>query len=126
MIQNLENYLSIWSIALLSVRSGSSGLRRKSIALERKSVLRSTKKKYDRIHTPECHCMFRHLVQKTLGREFRFDSFFMDLQTGNLFRNVSLGPFVKRGLPTNRVETKHIIKNYISLINPRLPLLLQN
>jgi hypothetical protein len=65
----------------------------------------------------------RHLVQKTLGREFRFDSFFMDLQTGNLFRNVSLGPFVKRGLPTNRVETKHIIRNYISLINPRLPLI---
>lgn len=30
---------------------------------------------------------------------------------------------MKRGLPTNRLETKNIIKNYISLINPRLPLL---
>lgn len=55
--------------------------------------------------------------------EFRFDTFFMDLQTGNLFRNVSMGPLLSRGLPTNRLETKHIIRNYISLINPRLPLL---
>lgn len=47
----------------------------------------------------------------------------MDLQSGNLFRNISLGPFVQRGLPTSKQETKYIIRNYISVINPQLPLL---
>ena len=47
----------------------------------------------------------------------------MDLQNGNLFRNISIGPFIKRGLPTTREESKHIIRNYISLVDPRLPLL---
>ena len=65
----------------------------------------------------------RGLIQNNIGREFRFDTFFKDLQTGHLLTNITVGPFAKRGVFFNKKEAKSIIKHYISTINPRLPIL---
>ena len=37
----------------------------------------------------------RNIIQNTLGREFRFDTFFRDLQSGNLFTNITVGPYAR-------------------------------
>ena len=65
----------------------------------------------------------RNTIQNTLGREFRFDTFFRDLQSGNLFTNITVGPYARRGLFFDREETRSIIQHYISMLNPKLPLL---
>ena len=65
----------------------------------------------------------RNTIQSTLGREFRFDTFFRDLQSGNLFTNITVGPYARRGLFFDREETRSIIQHYISMLNPKLPLL---
>lgn len=65
----------------------------------------------------------RNIIQNTLGREFRYDTFFRDLQTGNLFTNITVGPFARTGLFFDRGETRSIIRHYISMLNPKLPLL---
>ena len=65
----------------------------------------------------------RNIIQNTLGREFRFDTFFRDLQSGNLFTNITVGPFARTGLFFDRTETRSIIRHYISMLNPKLPLL---
>ena len=65
----------------------------------------------------------RNTIQNTLGREFRFDTFFRDLQSGNLFTNITIGPYSRRGLFLDRSETRSIIKQYMSMLNPQLPLL---
>ena len=65
----------------------------------------------------------RNSIQKLLGQEFRFDTFFRDLQSGQLLTNITAGPFARTGLFFDRKETESIIRHYISLVNPRLPLL---
>ena len=65
----------------------------------------------------------RNIIQNTLGREFRFDTFFRDLQSGHLFTNITMGPFARRGLFLDRKETRGILRHYISMLNPKLPLL---
>ena len=65
----------------------------------------------------------RNIIQNTLGREFRFDTFFRDLQSGHLFTNITMGPFARRGLFLDRKETRSILRHYISMLNPKLPLL---
>jgi len=65
----------------------------------------------------------RKLIEKTIGKEFRFDTFFRELESGQIFRNISIGPFESRGLLFDRMETRYIIKNYISAANPKLPLI---
>ena len=65
----------------------------------------------------------RNIIQNTLGREFRFDTFFRDLQSGNLFTNITVGPFARTGLFFDRTETRSIIRHYISMLNAKLPIL---
>lgn len=81
----------------------------------------------------------RNIIQHTLGREFRFDTFFRDLQvaqcgslvqyisllvqSGHLFSNITVGPYARRGLFLDRHETRSIIRHYISMLNPSLPVI---
>lgn len=65
----------------------------------------------------------RNFIQNLIGREFQFDSFFRDLQSGNLFTNITIGPYARRGLFFNEYETRNIIRHYVSMVNPRLPFL---
>lgn len=48
---------------------------------------------------------------------------FRDLQSGNLFTNITIGPYARRGLFFNEYETRNIIRHYVSMVNPRLPFL---
>ena len=48
---------------------------------------------------------------------------FRDLQSGNLFTNITIGPYARQGLFFNEYETRNIIRHYVSMVNPRLPLL---
>ena len=46
-----------------------------------------------------------------------------DLQSGTLFTNITIGPFARRGLFFDQHETRNIIRHYVSMLNPTLPLL---
>ena len=40
-----------------------------------------------------------------------------------MFTNITIGPYARRGLFFNEYETRNIIRHYVSMVNPRLPLL---
>ena len=46
-----------------------------------------------------------------------------DLQSGTLFTNITIGPFARRGLFFDQHETRNIIRHYVSMLNPTLPIL---
>ena len=46
-----------------------------------------------------------------------------DLQSGNLFTNITIGPYARRGLFFDGHEIRSIIRHYVSMLNPTLPIL---
>lgn len=46
-----------------------------------------------------------------------------DLQSGTLFTNITIGPYARRGLFFDQHETRNIIRHYVSMLNPTLPIL---
>ena len=40
-----------------------------------------------------------------------------------MFTNITIGPFARRGLFFDQHETRNIIRHYVSMLNPTLPLL---
>ena len=46
-----------------------------------------------------------------------------DLQSGTLFTNITIGPYARKGLFFDQHETRSIIRHYVSMLNPTLPIL---
>ena len=74
------------------------------------------------INNPEAISVITVRVQWLL-LYFHISLLLRDLQSGTLFTNITIGPYARKGLFFDQHETRSIIRHYVSMLNPTLPIL---